>query len=68
MTILRWGIGGLAALFAAGWGLSFLLFVLFHGELWAQRARTFRRGLAMVLLVWFNVEVWGRVFGSLIPG
>ena len=68
MTIFRWVIGGVTALFAVGWLLSFLLGVMFDGELWAQRALTLRRGLAMLLLLWFNLEVWGRVAWSLIHG
>jgi hypothetical protein len=66
MTIFRWIIGVLAALFATGALLSFALFVAFDGELWQQRARTMRRGLYMALLLWFNVEVWGRVLWALI--
>jgi hypothetical protein len=66
MTIFRWIIGVLAALFATGALLSFALFVAFGIDVWQQRARTLRRGLYMALLLWFNVEVWGRVLWSLI--
>ena len=66
MTTFRWIIGVLAALLATGSLLSFVLFVAFDIEVWQQRARTLRRGLYMALLLWFNVEVWGRVLWALI--
>jgi hypothetical protein len=66
MTIFRWIIGVLSALFAAGSLLSFLLFIAFDIDVWLQRARAMRHMLYMALLLWFNVEVWGRVLGALI--
>jgi hypothetical protein len=66
MTIFRWIIGVLSALLAAGSLLSFVLFIAFDIELWLQRARSWRRGLYMALLLWFNVEVWGRVIWTII--
>ncbi len=66
MTIFRWVIGALAALLASGSLISFVLFIALDIDLWLQRARTLRRGLYMALLLWFNVEVWGRVIGTLI--
>jgi hypothetical protein len=66
MTIFRWIIGVLCALFAAGSLLSFLLFIAFDIDVWLQRSRTMRRLLYMALLLWFNVEVWGRVLWTLI--
>ena len=66
MTIFRWIIGVLSALFAVGSLLSFVLFIAFDIEVWLKRARSWRHGLYMALLLWFNVEVWGRVLGTLI--
>jgi hypothetical protein len=66
VTIFRWIIGVLAALLAAGSLLSFALFIAFDIELWLKRARTLRHGVYMALLLWFNVEVWGRVLWTLI--
>ena len=65
MTIFRWIIGVLAALLAAGSLLSFVLFIAFDIERWLKRARTLRHGVYMALLLWFNVEVWGRVLWAL---
>jgi hypothetical protein len=61
MTVFRWIVGVIGAFFAIGATLSFGLFVAFDVQLWLQRARTFRHLLWVLLLFWFNVEVWGRV-------
>ena len=65
MTIFRWVIGGIAALLAAGAALSFVLFIAFDIEAWLKRARALRHGVYSVCLLWFNVEVWGRVLWTL---
>ena len=66
MTIFRWVIGVLSALLASGALISFVLFIAFDINVWLDRARTLRRGLYMALLLWFNVEVWGRVIWTLV--
>ena len=66
MTIFRWVIGVLSALLASGALISFVLFIAFDSNVWLDRARTLRRGLYMALLLWFNVEVWGRVIWTLV--
>jgi hypothetical protein len=66
MTVFRWIIGVLSALLAAGALLSFVLFIAFDINVWLDRARSLRRGTYMALLLWFNVEVWGRVIWTLI--
>jgi len=66
MTIFRWIIGVLSALLAGGSLLSFVLFIAFDINVWLDRARSLRRGTYMALLLWFNVEVWGRVIWTLI--
>ena len=66
MTIFRWIIGVTAALMAAGSVLSFVLFMAFDIKVWLDRARTFRRGTYLACLLWFNVEVWGRVILTII--
>ena len=66
MNIFRWIIGALAALLAAGSLLSFVIFIAFDINVWIERAHTLRRGVYMALLLWFNVEVWGRVGWTLI--
>jgi hypothetical protein len=66
MTIFRWVIGVISAVLAAGCVLSFVLFMAFDIPVWLERARSWRRGVYMALLFWFNVEVWGRVIWTLI--
>ncbi|CAM5783675.1 hypothetical protein [Rhizobacter fulvus] len=66
MTIFRWVIGVIAALLASGALISFVLFIAFDINVWLDRARTLRRGVYMALLLWFNVEVWGRVIWTLV--
>ena len=66
MTVFRWIIGVLSGLLAAGSVLSLVLFLAFDIQLWLERARTLRRGTYMAGLLWFNVEVWGRVVWTLI--
>ncbi|MDE2094503.1 MAG: hypothetical protein KGL99_04145 [Burkholderiales bacterium] len=66
MTVFRWIIGVLSALLAAGSLLSFVLFIAFDINVWLERARSLRRGTTMALLLWFNVEVWGRVIWTLV--
>jgi hypothetical protein len=66
MTIFRWVIGVIAALLASGALISFALFIAFDIDVWLKRARTLRRGVYMALLLWFNVEVWGRVVWTLV--
>jgi hypothetical protein len=46
--------------------LSLVLFLAFDIQLWLERARTLRRGTYLALLLWFNIEVWGRVIWTII--
>ena len=66
MTVFRWVMGMLAALLAAGAALSFVLYIALDIEAWLKRARRFRHGVYVACLLWFNVEVWGRVIWSLV--
>ncbi len=65
MTVFRWIVGILGAFFALGAGLSFALYIGASAELWLRRARRFRHWLWLILLFWFNVEVWGRVLWTI---
>lgn len=66
MVVFRWIVGVLGALFAVGTTFSFAVFIAFEAKVWLDRARYFRHWLWLVLLLWFNVEVWGRVIYTLI--
>ena len=66
MTVFRWIVGILAGLFALGAAFGFGLYVAFDSDLWLRRARSFRHAVWLMLLFWFNVEVWGRVGWTLV--
>ena len=66
MTIFRWVIGVVALLMAIGAIASLVINVASDSRIWVERARRFRRWLWLVFLLWFNVEVWGRVIYTVI--
>ena len=66
MIVFRWIIGVLGAIFAVSAVFSFALSISSNAPIWLQRARRFRHWVWLVLLLWFNVEVWGRVAYTLI--
>jgi hypothetical protein len=66
LIAFRWIVGVLGALLAAGALSSFAFHVAFDSGVWLGRARHMRHGLWLVLLCWFNVEVWGRVVLTII--
>lgn len=66
MTVFRWIIGVIGVIFAVLALLSFVLNVSSDAQIWLVRARRFRHWLWLVMLLWFNVEVWGRVAYTLI--
>jgi hypothetical protein len=61
MTVFRWIVGILGAFFAVCALLSFALHLVTNSELWLVRTRRVRHWLWLVMLLWFNVEIWGRV-------
>lgn len=66
MIVFRWVMGLIAGLSAAGALLSFVIFMLTEGRPWLQRTRVLRHWTWLALLLWFNVEVWGRVVVTLV--
>lgn len=66
MTVFRWIIGVIAALMAVGALTSLAINIAADSRLWLERARRFRRWLWLVFLLWFNVEVWGRVIYTIV--
>jgi hypothetical protein len=66
MTVFRWIIGVLGLGLVGLSVLSFVLFMIQDAESWIERARQFRRLATVVLLFWFNVEIWGRVIYTLV--
>jgi len=66
MTVFRWIMGVLLAVLAGASVLSFVLFMAFDVNVWLERARTLRRGAYLVMLFWFNTEIWGRVVYTIV--
>jgi len=66
MIVFRWILGVIGAFFALGATLGFVLFIAFDANVWLERARRLRHWLWLILLFWFNVEVWGRVLLTII--
>jgi hypothetical protein len=66
MTAFRWAIGVFAALLATGAVFSFVLFIAFDAQVWRERAARLGAWLRLVALLWFNIEVWGRVVWTLV--
>ncbi len=65
MIVFRWIVGVLAVLLAVAAVFGFSLSIAFGADLWLRRARKFRHWLWLLALLWFNVEVWGRVIYTL---
>ena len=66
MIVFRWIVGVFGALFAFGAVLSFALHIAFDSRIWLERARAMRHWLWLAALLWFNVEVWGRVILTIV--
>jgi hypothetical protein len=66
MVVFSWIMFGLTAVLGAASLGSFLLFIFLDIPVWIERARSFRRGLYMAVLVWFNGWIWGRIVWTLI--
>jgi hypothetical protein len=66
MTVFRWIIGVLAVGLVSISVLTFMMFIVRDEERWIELARQFRRLATVVLLFWFNVEIWGRVIYTIV--
>ena len=66
MTVFRWIVGILGALLAVAALFGLGLSVALESRVWNDRAKSFRHALWLVVLLWFNVEVWGRVIYTIV--
>ena len=66
MTVFRWIVGVIAALMAVGALSCFGIYIASNNEVFLRRARRFRRYVWLACLLWFNVEVWGRVIITIV--
>jgi hypothetical protein len=66
MIVFRWFmgvVGGFAVLMAL---LSLIFGLVTARDFWYDRARRFAQYTWMLALLWFNIEVWGRVAWTLV--
>jgi hypothetical protein len=61
MTVLRWILGGIFLLMLSGWLFTVLSFVVSGDDRWGELGLKLRRYCYLLGLLWFNMEVWGRV-------
>ena len=66
MTVFRWIAGVFAALLVTGAIASFVLYIAFDAQVWRERAARLGAWIRLVALLWFNIEVWGRVVMTLV--
>ena len=66
MIAFRWVMGVCGALVALVALLSFVIALISARDLWYDRARRLAQYTWMIALLWFNVEVWGRVVYTLV--
>lgn len=66
MTVFRWIMGGTSALLVLGWLVIFVIALLRDDDTLSLLARRLRQWLTMLLLAWFNLEIWGRVVWTLV--
>lgn len=66
MNVFRWIVGVIAAAMAVGALASFGLYIASNSDVWLRRARRFRHWVWLAALLWFNVEVWGRVIITIV--
>jgi len=66
MTIFRWIIGVIGALFAGGWMLTVVLYILRGDDSLKELGTRLRQFTLTIALFWFNIEIWGRVVWTII--
>jgi len=66
MTVFRWVFGVVAAFLASGAIASFALAIAFDAQVWRERAASLGGWLRLFALLWFNIEVWGRVLLTIV--
>jgi threonine/homoserine/homoserine lactone efflux protein len=66
MIVFRWIMGVLGGVFAVSWVIVFALYILNGDDRFGELSTRIRRWLTIVVLFWFNIEVWGRVVWTII--
>ena len=65
VTVLRWTVGGIAALLALAAIVNFGLYIAVESRPLLERARRIGAWIRLLALTWFYVEIWGRVVWTL---
>jgi hypothetical protein len=66
VTVLRWVVGGFAALLVLAAIVNFGLYIAVESRPLLERARRIGAWIRLLALTWFNVEIWGRVVWTLV--
>jgi hypothetical protein len=66
MIIFRWVMGVFGMLIVLITVISLIFGIVTARDFWYDRARRFMTYTWMVALLWFNIEVWGRVVYTLV--
>jgi hypothetical protein len=66
VKVLRWVIGSGVVLTGGLSIASFALFIASDMQLWLRRSRMLRHWTFALVLLWFNVEIWGSVLHTLL--
>ncbi len=66
VKVLRWVMGSGIALMGGLSIASFVVFITTDIQLWLQRSRMLRQWTFVLVLLWFNAEIWGSVVHTLL--
>ena len=66
MTIFRWIMGVFAGLSLAGWLTVLMLYVVNGDDRFKELGTRLRQFVFTVALLWFNIEIWGRVIWTIV--
>ena len=61
MVIFRWMLGILTLLLGGTMALTFVLYIVSGTDSWLVTVRRTRHWVYLVLLFWFNFEIWRTV-------
>ena len=61
MTAFRWVMGILTLVLGGGMALTFVIYIVSGVDEWIKIVRRLRHWTYLVLLFWFNFEIWRRV-------
>jgi len=66
MVVFRWVMAVIGGFFAIAYVVTLAIYVLNGDDRFGDLSTRLRRWATIVILLWFNLEVWGRVVWTLI--